>query len=130
MTTLPDQLPDSNDELQQMLREREVFWLEQVAHWQGQYQALLEQWRLAQHKRFAASSESYPGQGELFNEAEQESDLAVQSDETPEDVTSPASKKTRRPRLPANLPREEVFHDLSEHEKICTCCGHALHQMG
>lgn len=140
MKTLPDRLPDSSDELQQMLREREAFWLEQVAqwqdkssHWQGQYQVLLEQWRLAQHKRFAVSSESYPGQGELFNEAEQESDLAAQSGEADdglEEATSPVRKKTRRPRLPDNLPREEVFHDLPENEKICTCCGQVLHQMG
>lgn len=84
MKTLPETLPDSCDELRKMMLEREAFWSEQViqwqeksGHWQHQYQALLEQWRLARHKRFAASSEEYPGQGELFNEAEQENDRAA-----------------------------------------------------
>jgi len=31
---------------------------------------LQEQFRLAQQKQFGASSEGFPGQGELFNEAE------------------------------------------------------------
>ena len=35
---------------------------------------LLEQFRLAQQKRFGASSEIHSGQGELFNEAEVEDD--------------------------------------------------------
>ncbi|NRA62323.1 MAG: IS66 family transposase, partial [Psychrobium sp.] len=35
---------------------------------------LLEQFRLAQQKRFGGSSEAHPGQGELFNEAEVEDD--------------------------------------------------------
>jgi transposase len=32
---------------------------------------LQEQFRLAQQKQFGASSEGHPGQGELFNEAEE-----------------------------------------------------------
>gem|GEM_PF-2818351 len=35
---------------------------------------LLEQFRLAQQKRFGASTECHSGQGELFNEAEVEDD--------------------------------------------------------
>lgn len=31
---------------------------------------LEEQFRLAQHQRFGANGEAHPGQGELFNEAE------------------------------------------------------------
>lgn len=114
--------------------EREAFWSEQVSHWQHQYQALLEQWRLARHKRFAASSEDYPGQGELFNEAEHENDrAAVVQPEEADSVQSDTvthRRKTRRPRLPADLPREEVLHDLPDDKKICTCCGHSLHRMG
>nr|WP_273908613.1 hypothetical protein [Enterobacter bugandensis] len=70
MKTLPDQLPDSFDELRQMMLEREAFWAEQVAqwqdktvHWQGQYQALLQQWRLAQHKQLCCQQRSLAGTG-------------------------------------------------------------------
>jgi transposase len=144
MKILPDTLPDSPDELLQILQEREVFWQEQVAQWQeessrwqAQYQSMVEQLLLARHKRFAASSEEYPGQGALFNEAEQTDDLATQEppqseDDAPHAEANPVTpeRKSRRPRLPAGLPRVEVIHDLPEEEKTCTCCGHALHRMG
>ena len=35
----------------------------------AKYQSLMEMFRLAQQKRFGKSSEAYPEQGELFNEA-------------------------------------------------------------
>lgn len=133
MKILPDVLPESSDELQQILREREVFWQEQVSHWQTLYQNVMEQLLLARHKRFAASSESYPGQGTLFNEAELEHDQSAENpDEDAPAQTSPSApeRKHRRPRIPAHLPREEVVHDLSDEEKTCACCGNEMHCMG
>ena len=109
MKMLPDNLPDDAETLKQLLLERE-------AHWQGQYQALLEQWRLARHKRFGASSESSPGQGELFNEAEQEAE-SVQDEETAEETVTYTRRKARRPRLPDNLPRERVVVDIEDTEQ-------------
>jgi len=120
MKMLPDNLPDDAETLKQLLLERE-------AHWQGQYQALLEQWRLARHKRFGASSESSPGQGELFNEAEQEAE-SVQDEETAEETVTYTRRKARRPRLPDNLPRERVVVDIED--KTCACCGGELHPLG
>jgi len=35
-----------------------------------------------------------------------------------------------RRRLPADLPREQVVHDLSEEEKPCPCCGEMRHVIG
>ena len=37
----------------------------------SRYQYLEEQFRIAQHKQFGKSTEGHPGQGELFNEAEE-----------------------------------------------------------
>jgi hypothetical protein len=51
---------------------------------------LEEQFRLAQQKRFGASSEGHPGQGELFNEAEAE--LEQPEPEKEEPTTSPRKK--------------------------------------
>ncbi|MEZ9822460.1 IS66 family transposase zinc-finger binding domain-containing protein, partial [Shewanella sp. 10N.286.45.A1] len=82
-----------------------------------------EQFRLAQQKQFGKSAEGHPGQGELFNEIEVEA-------EEPAQVIKPARKKPVRKPLPTNLPRETITHDLSENEKVCACCGGALHQMG
>ncbi|WP_275388077.1 IS66 family transposase zinc-finger binding domain-containing protein, partial [Xenorhabdus bovienii] len=89
---------------------------------------LEEQFRLAQQKRFGASSEAFPGQGELFNEAE-EIALPAETAAAQETLTPPRRKPTRNP-LPKDLPRETVFHDIAEEEKQCACCGGRLHQMG
>jgi transposase len=92
---------------------------------------LEERFRLAQHKQFGKSSEAYPGQGELFNEAEE---LAVaseleQTDVEKESITYERKKPVRKP-LPKDLPREVIIHDIAEEDKSCDDCGHELHQMG
>lgn len=54
------------DVLRQQLAKQE----EMIAQLQARNNYLEEQFRLAQHKRFGASSESHPAQADLFNEAE------------------------------------------------------------
>ena len=88
-------------------------------------QFLEEQFRLAQQKQFGASSEGYPGQGELFNEAEE---LAEQSEVEPEQENiSYARNKPKRKPLPNNLPREVVVHDIADEDKVCACCHGELY---
>ena len=43
---------------------------------------------------------------------------------------SPAQKGHGRRRLPADLPRRKVIHDLPEEEKPCPCCGQMRHIIG
>lgn len=88
---------------------------------------LLEQFKLAQQKRFGASSEAHPGQGELFNEVEAQTE---ESDDEEQEQVTYTRRKAKRSTLPADLPREVIIHDISDDEKICDCCGEALHQMG
>lgn len=115
-----DSLPDDPVLLKKLLTEL------------SQEHAFLEdRFRLAQHKQFGKSSEAYPGQGELFNEAEE---LAVtseleQTDVEKESITYERKKPVRKP-LPKDLPREVVIHDIAEEDKSCDDCGHELHQMG
>lgn len=85
---------------------------------------LEEQFRLAQQQRFGASSESHPAQGDLFNEAETELDVADDAIEP----TTTVKKKPVRKKLPADLPRETIIVDIED--KTCACCGNELHQMG
>ena len=87
---------------------------------------LEEQFRLAQHQRFGANGEAHPGQGELFNEAEDihatqgvESDIDTESETTT--VIYERLQAKRRP-LPAELPRERIVHDIAEANKVCACC--------
>ncbi len=45
----------------------------------------------------------------------------------PTTVTT-VKKKPVRKKLPSDLPRETIVHDIDD--KTCTCCGNDLHQMG
>ena len=88
---------------------------------------LEELFRLAQHKQFGKSSEGHSGQGELFNEVEEI--LAVVAEPETETITYTRGK-AKRAKLPANLPRERVVHDIADADKICGTCDHELHQIG
>ncbi|MBF4354488.1 IS66 family transposase zinc-finger binding domain-containing protein, partial [Vibrio anguillarum] len=90
------------------------------------YHYLLEQFRLAQHNRFGKSSESQPAQLDLFNEIEEE--VTIESAEDDEKTISYTRKKPIRQRLPDDLPRTVIIHDIED--KACDCCGHELHEMG
>ena len=96
---------------------------------------LEEQFRLAQLKRYAPSSEKRSER--VFNEAEQMApeltlqDSAVTLPETglPEPEL-PTPLKRGRKSLPADLPRKRVEYDLSDDQKVCACCQNALHRIG
>jgi len=87
---------------------------------------LQEQFRLAQQKQFGASSEGHPGQGELFNEAEE---LVAETPVEQEEISYTRNKPKRKP-LPSNLPREVVIHDIAQEDKVCACCNNELHKIG
>jgi transposase len=89
---------------------------------------LEEQFRLAQQRRFGASSEAHPAQGDLFNEAEKELDSSEDIIEEAETNTVTVKKKPTRQKLPKALPRDVIVHDIDD--KTCACCGNQLHQMG
>jgi transposase len=90
--------------------------------------ALYEKMRLARQRLFGRRSESHPGQGWLFNEAEALCEAsagveaAEQGDLAPAD-SAPAGKQPRGKRrpLPAELPRVEIFHEVPESQRTCGC---------
>jgi transposase len=93
---------------------------------------LQEQFRLAKHKLFASKNEAYPGQGELFNEAE---DIAQQSeaelaDEAQFTEYTAKRKKRNRKVVDDTVEREVVIHDIDEADKTCDCCQGQMHVMG
>jgi transposase len=75
-------------------------------------------------------------QGRLFNEAETSSGEAL-DDSNDSDKTETAEKadadttivkqhtraKAGRKPIPADIPRKEIVHDISDEEKKCACCG-------
>jgi len=123
MTITIEQLPDDIEALKEIIfsQRSEI----QLKNQKIQY--LLEQFNLLRHKQFAASSEVSPDQISLFDEAEQEQPSAETQTQTI--AEHPRKKPVRKP-LPQDLPRETVVVDLSEAEKVCDCCGGALHEMG
>lgn len=110
-------LPTSVPELHALIASLQ----EENAQLKQQYLRVLEQFKLAQQRRFARSSESNVLQMEMqFDEAE-----AVIPEELPQEhntitVTYTRNKPKRRT-LPADLPREVIEHDIPEHDKQCAC---------
>ena len=121
MTDAINSLPDDPESLKQMLLALQT----ELAKSKARNLFLEEQFRLAQQQRFGASSEGHPAQGDLFNEAEAELDVALDASET---TVTTVNKKPVRKKLPSDLPRETIIHDIDD--KTCTCCGNNLHQMG
>jgi hypothetical protein len=120
-------LPDDTKTLQDMVLALQS----QVQSLQDEKQQLIEQFRLAQQKRFGASSEGHPGQGELFNEAEAELEQPeLEQPEPEEEPTKGPRKQPKRKPLPKDLPREVVVHDIPEEDKVCACCNGELHKVG
>lgn len=96
---------------------------EQISAQQHRIEHLLEQFRLARHRQFGASSEKAPGQGEFFNEAEYLSIAASEDDCAEEGAAAPQSPRSRGARkpLPPELPRVPIRHVLPENERRCSC---------
>ena len=92
----------------------------------------MEQFRLAKHRQFGASSEkSEYDQIDFFNEAEKTADANILEPELTEiEKHYRKKKRSSKERLPENLPVEEVIYELPETEKICACCNGELHIMG
>jgi len=89
---------------------------------------------LARNRQFAKATESLRSlQSELFNEPEQEAlvDEAAFADLDDDTIDVPAHQRKRsgRKKLPEDLPRIQVIHDLSDADKTCPQ-GHALKEIG
>jgi len=90
--------------------------LDQKNHYILQLEEALKQQR---QQQFGTSSEkASPDQLGLFNEAE-----AIEAETAAEEATVTIQNHTRqkKPRvsIPADLPREDIIHDLPEEEKVC-----------
>jgi len=115
--TLPDNIEG--------LKEKVISLAESNSHFEVENNILREQVRLLRAQLFGRKTEKHSlvfddGQALLFNEAEEFSSV---EEEVKEDIEIKAHnrKKSGRKPLPADLPRVDVIHDLSEEEKECAC---------
>lgn len=109
-----------------------------IAELNERIKLLEEQFRLAQSKRFAPSSEKLKDR--VFDEAEQmataepadddEDDALAPPDTGLPEPDKPAGRKRGRKPLPADMPRQRIEYDLTEDQKICPCCQGSMHRMG
>jgi transposase len=93
----------------------------------------VEQFKLAQHLRFGASSEKQvlPGQMKLFNEAEVIADSSPPEPVLEETVIRKRKKRSgKRDELYYGLPTEQRVHELPVEDRICPICGGNLHACG
>ena len=109
---------------------------ERLSHLENQVELLMEALRLANHKRFGASSEKSEETlmeqlSFLFNEAEV---FAVAAEK--EEVTEVAAHKRHKKHeytldtLPENLPVERIEHRLEGEELVCPQCGETMTEIG
>ena len=130
-TTLPDDI-DTLKKLVVSLSEDVLSLSKENASLHKKYNKLIEELLLLRQKKFAASSEKPPGQGELFDKAESTLENADASlEEVQEDVVivKKSSVKSGCKPLPKDLLRKEIIHDIPKNE--CQCeCGDRLHEIG
>jgi transposase len=111
LTKIIDNLTTKNEQL-----EAKVRWFE-------------EQFHLARHKQFGASSErSVKEQPYLFNEAEVIAEEGPVEEAISQTISYERKKPGRKP-IPTDLPIERVEYRLPEDEQICEICGCRLHEM-
>lgn len=126
-----------------LLRAERLQWLEDRKNSARTIERLQHQLQQLLKRLYGRSSEKLdPQQLMLFDKLMEQ--LAAQtpapadaptepSPPTEDDASKPKGKDRNghgRNRLPANLPREKVIHDLPEDQKPCRCCGTMRHIIG
>jgi transposase len=124
--TLPGDI-DACHALIQLQHAKEEQLAEQLANATRKISQMEHQLQQLLRRLYGRSSEKIdPRQMALF--AELLKQLEAQNPPVSEPPVAPAAPSTDRKghgrrRLPADLPRERVIHDLPEEEKPCPCCG-------
>lgn len=124
----------SSQEVELLRAERQQF-LEQLQRKNREIDALQHRLQQLLRRHFGRSAEKIdPRQMQLF---ETLLDQLAPEDKTASDNDSEATPAARpspnghgRRRIPKNLPRRTVIHDLAEEDKPCPCCGTMRHVIG
>ena len=125
-------LPDDPTELKQIIASLSSRYEDKIHH-------LEEHLRLLRNEIFGRKSEKRPvpeeddRQHRLFDETDDGGEVAEKTshleEQKPIQVAPHRRRKAGRKPLPADLPRIEVIHDLSESQKQCAC-GSRLSRIG
>ena len=130
---------DPKSQVAQLQREVELLraerdeYLEQLKLKDRELDDLHHQVQALLRRYFGRSSEKMdPRQRLLFENLIDNAIPELPSEDAGADESSPTRRRKGhgRRRLPADLPREKVIHDLPEAEKPCPCCGKLRHIIG
>jgi transposase len=118
--------------LPETVEDLKVLLLDLDAQYRARVEFLEERVRFFQKQLFGRKTEKRPAETELrqlhlFNEAE----VLTEEERKAKPLVVPehTRRRPKRKPLPADLPRVEVIHDLSDAEKLCTC-GAELGRIG
>lgn len=124
-----DDLPDDPEALKSLLIEQDRKYARLLRHAQLEIAKLEEERRLDRANRFGASAEAGNHQANLFDEAEQADAVdSVDADTDAIEIVAHTKRRPKRKPLPADLPRVDVHHELSD--SACGCCGKPMRRIG
>jgi transposase len=117
-----------------LLRAERAEFVEQLKHKDRKIDSLQHQLQALLRRYYGRSSEKMDPKQMLLFEDMIDKAIPEMPAEDEADVQALPSKGKRkghgRRRLPADLPREKVIHDLPEEEKTCPCCNQMRHVIG
>jgi len=126
-----DSLPDDPAALKRIIADLDAELDTLRQDYEAELESLKAQLLLALKRVFGRSSEAAPGQGELFNEAEQTASSTSEPFTEPEtEVPAHKRRKPGRKPLPAHLPRLEIVYELKAAERVCPTDGEPLTEIG
>ncbi len=130
---LRSSLQQSSSEVELLRAERQQY-LDQLQHKSRTIEQLQHQLQQLLRRLFGRSAEKLdPKQMLLFETLlNQLAPPTPAPQATPESAPAPkpANNGHGRRRLPSDLPRQKVIHDLPEEQKPCPCCGQMRHVIG
>jgi len=129
---LRSSLRQSSDEVSLLRAEREQF-LEQLQQKNHEIDSLQHRLQQMLQRMFGRSAERIdPQQMQLFetllNQLAPPTTLVEMIAESSAPRTTTNGHGRRR--LPSDLPRQKIIHDLPEDQKLCPCCGKMRHVIG
>jgi transposase len=123
-------LPNNTDELKQMIIKLDRQVAEQIIQYEKKITLLEEELQFFKQRLFGRKSEKLQNLDDknwpwLFNEAEMVVDQEAATENRDKQPLIRVKEHTRhragRKPLPANLPRKEIIHTLTEEERKCAC---------
>ena len=91
---------------------------------------LKEKLKLALFQKFGKTSEKLVDQGELPFEETSAPEEPLATESQSQIVPEHSRKKAGRKPLNPAIPRDHIYHELSEGDRTCVCCGDVMDKMG